>query len=374
MKLSLPRSWHSPAMESLAAQVTKLTQRANQETKPTSKMNAREILERIQGVLVKQRTEGMAALLLREDGVGLIHLTFPGEGKGLPLLKTCVYRFLDKGQSPGKVVAGLLKEWKLEKARFAGVLNRGSYTLFPADVPDVPREEWASTMRWRIKDQIDFPAAQAVLEVFDMPGTFPGKESGRIYVVAAQDAEVRKQVRLFHEANLELLTIDIQELALRNLTMGLPDDQEGMALLHLEQKNGLIMMVKGGHFYLARQMDIGVDTLLDSLGDLGEDIHGNTLGIAHSPLMDNLALEAQRTMDYFESHFSQTPAVSLHIAPMATTIPGFRQALARKLGMRIKELPLEEVINIPDAINSMDLALCLPAIGTALRAGSTLST
>ncbi|MEO5331524.1 MAG: hypothetical protein H7839_05825 [Magnetococcus sp. YQC-5] len=330
-------------------------------------VQAREWLERMRGKLVKKRPDGMAALILRSDGVGLVHLTFNKDKLHRPRLNVCHFQELSKGQSLARLAAGLVKARKLERARFVGVLDRNSYHLFPAEVPDVPREEWATAMRWRIKDQIDFPATQAVLEVFDMPPSRAAKDSERIYVAVAKDADVRRHVQLFLDAHLDLVAIDILELALRNVTIGLQDDQEGMALLHLEQKNGLIMMLKGGQFYLARRIDIGLNDLLESQKDQSPDDDDMFSAIYHSPLLDTIALEAQRTMDYFESHFGQAPAMSLHIAPLITPIPGFRQAMAERLGMRVKLLPLGEILEIPDTIDERNLALCLPAIGAAMR-------
>lgn len=330
----------------------------------------KERLKRVRRLFVKKRPEGLAGLISRPDGVGLVHLTFNPETEQRPRLNTCVFQEINKGQSPGRAAGTLVKANKLELARFVGVLDRNAYTVFPAEVPDVPREEWAKTMKFRIKDQIDFPVNQAVLEVFDMPGPYPGKDSGRIYVAAARDGEVRRHIQMFQEPNLDLQFIDILELALRNLTTALEDDREGLAMLYLEAKHGLIMILKNGNFYLARRIEIGLDAILNTMG---EESFGKSYGFNNSPLLDNIALEAQRTMDYFESHFSQAPVVALHIAPMITPIPGLRQAMATKLGMRIKQLPMNEIIDIADGITELDIARCLPVIGAALR-GSALPT
>ncbi|MBF0272313.1 MAG: hypothetical protein HQL98_09655 [Magnetococcales bacterium] len=313
---------------------------------------------RLRGRLGKKKAEGLAALYATVDGVGLIHLTAGEEGR--PRVNVCVFQPVAKGQSPGRVAQGMVKAYKLEKARFVGVLDRGSYMLIPADAPDLPREEWAAAMKWRIKDQISFPVTQAVLEVFDIPGNTPDADSGRIYVAAAKDGEVRRHVALFHEAGVNLIALDIPELALLNLMGGLVDEREGMGLLHLERKSGLVMMVKGGWFYLARRIENGLDTLMDSLEPDGS-------GVSDAPFMDRIALETQRTMDYFESHYSQAAASTLYVVPLPTPVEGFRQALAERLGMRIKYLPLQEILEIPAGIVEADLVRALPAIGAAMR-------
>ncbi|MBF0263080.1 MAG: hypothetical protein HQL97_14725, partial [Magnetococcales bacterium] len=246
----------------------------------------------------RKKAEGVAALHADSEGVGLVHVLFP-EGER-PKLQVCVFAPVAKGQTPAKVAQTLIKSHKLEKAHFVGVLDRSAYVLFPADAPEMPREEWNAAMKWRIKDQIPFPVTQAVVEIFEMPGN-----STRIYVAVAKESEVRDAVRLFQGVGVKLTALDIPELALRNLARGLPDDHDGMVVLHLERKSGMVMLIKRGRFYLARRFENGLDTLLQALDEDGG-------GVTRAPFMDRIALEAQRTMDYFESHFGQAQASSLH--------------------------------------------------------------
>ncbi|MBF0627330.1 MAG: hypothetical protein HQL91_03825 [Magnetococcales bacterium] len=316
-------------------------------------------LERLRKLLTKPKVAGMAALFASNNEVGLIHLV-PGSDTR-PRLNRCVFQTVPKGQKPGRVAQELVRAHKLEKARFVGLLDRNAYQLFPAEAPDLPREEWAAAMKWRIKDQISFPVIQAVLEVFDMPGNKPGAESARIYVAAAKDGEVRRHVQLFLEAGVNLTALDIPELALLNLTRHLEQARDGMALLHLEAKSGLVLMIRAGEFYLARRIEGGIDLLKESLSADGS-------GVTEAPFMDRIALEAQRTMDYYESHFGLTQVSSLQVMPLPTPLIGFRQALAERLGMRINYLNPDELLELPDGIPEENLARALPAIGAAMRA------
>ncbi|MEO5346635.1 MAG: hypothetical protein H7834_09690 [Magnetococcus sp. YQC-9] len=301
----------------------------------------------------KRSAEGMSALYINDEGVGLVHVEFP-DGQ-LPKLDVCAFAPFVKGQTAVKLAQTLIKMHKLEKSRFVGVLDRGAYVLFPADAPEVPREEWGAAMKWRIKDQINFPVTQAVVEIFDMPGN-----TSRIYVAVAKESEVRKLAQLFQAVKAKLLAIDIPELALRNLVKNLPDDAEGVVMLHLERKSGVVMMIKRGRFYLARRLENGLELLQSALTPDGG-------GLSSSPFMDRIALEVQRTMDYFESHFGQAQAGGLQIAPLLLPIEGFRQALAERLGMRIKFLPIADILQCPEELSESELARALPAIGAALR-------
>ncbi|MBF0342435.1 MAG: hypothetical protein HQL95_15930 [Magnetococcales bacterium] len=312
--------------------------------------------------LTKKQSAGMAGLYATGEGVGLVHVV-PGQDHRMRL-NVCAFQPLTKGQSPGKIAQGMIKSHKLEKAPYVGVLDRTTYLLLPAEAPDLPREEWSTAMKWRVKDQVGFPVSQAVVETFDMPGNTPDSDSGRIYVAVAKEVDVRKQVQLFHEAGVALHALDIHELALINLTRHLPEDAEGMALLHLEAKSGLVIMIKNGCFYLSRRIETGLSALMDSLGPDGS-------GIAQAPYMDRVALEAQRTMDYFESHFGQSPASSLYVAPLPVPVEGLRPALAERLGMRIRFLPAEEILEIPEGVPEENIARALLVIGAAMGRSHT---
>ncbi|MBF0263047.1 MAG: hypothetical protein HQL97_14555, partial [Magnetococcales bacterium] len=52
---------------------------------------------------------------------------------------------------------------------------------------------------------------------------------------------------------------------------------------------------------------------------------------------------------------------------LSVPIEGFRQALAERLGMRIRPLPVQEILDCPDDLAEVDLARLLPAIGATMR-------
>ncbi|MBF0625268.1 MAG: hypothetical protein HQL82_10745 [Magnetococcales bacterium] len=314
-------------------------------------------------LLRRSEVKGRVGLTVRADGIGLVHVVRRTGAR--PLVKVCRFIPNTGGGDGGAELFALiqtLKSLELLKGAFVGLLFPGQYQIFPAEAPQVPREELATAMRWRIKDRLDFPVADAVVDVFDLPGSRGGGEM--IYVVATQTGHVRGCARLFHDAGLTLAAIDILELALRNLTVLTRDDADGLGLLFMDRRDGLVLVTKGGVLYLARPIEQGVEQLLESLdGRAMVDAQE----MVRSPVLDTLSLEVQRTMDYFESHFGQPPVSCIHVAPTPVPFPGLQGALAEKLGMRIKNLPVTDILEWEDEVDAMDLARCLPALGAALR-------
>jgi MSHA biogenesis protein MshI len=294
--------------------------------------------------------------------MGLAHVVHrPGQR---PLLTVCHYHSQSGVRHPAEEAPDVVPAFRLDDVPFVGVLYPEQYMLFPAEAPPVPPQDVARAIRWRIKDQLDFPVDAAVVEVFPMAPT--SKVSNMVYVVAARAETIRQHVQWFTDGRMKLHAIDIMELALRNLMVRLEDDQDGTVLVQLRGSGGVVMIAHQQTLYLARRMDIGTSRLLDSLGGLSE-VDSTTL--ADSFIVEELTLELQRTIDYYESHFGRSRPVSVHLCPMTVQFPGLEQVLGDKLGMRIKSLPLEQIVEFAKPFDHFDVARCLPAIGAALRTG-----
>ena len=88
-------------------------------------------------------------------------------------------------------------------------------------------------------------------------------------------------------------------------------------------------------------------------------------GLQH--LLDNIVLEVQRSLDYYESHFSLPSVSGLVIAPMEKRIPGMMAYIASQLGVPVRMLDLNTLLDCPEYLSDELQARCLYAVGAALR-------
>lgn len=316
----------------------------------------------------------IVALIQREDGVGLAHLHVDPSGKQ-PQLRHCHFRPSVDPTARHAVVTQLVRQCGVEKCRFVGMLGHGAYTLFPADAPQVPRAEWAQNMRWKVGDRIDFPMEQAVVELFDLPGRNVGEESGKIYVVVAHQNVVQREVDLFLQAGLNLLSIDIPELALGRLTDGLQKEDQGVALLHFEAFSAMLIVRRYHRLYLARTIEVDLQKLLRSCTRKREP---GTMALAEDSILDDLLAVLYRTFEFYESNFIQPSLDILYIVPFLSPFEDVSQAggadqylillsqFSLHMEMSVRSLPLETMIQITPDIQPSDVIPCLPAIGAAL--------
>ncbi|MDE2088567.1 MAG: hypothetical protein KGJ12_00955 [Gammaproteobacteria bacterium] len=259
-----------------------------------------------------------------------------------------------------KTLAEGVQRYQLEGTPCVAVMEPGSYSLLQVEAPDVDPTELKAAVRWRIKDLIDFHIDDAVIDVFDIPGQTQRGRVRMMYVVAARTSLIQHRVDLLNAAGVELSAIDITELVLRNVTALLPEDVAGVALLHLRPDGGLITLTRQSTLYLARALDVAADL---------SGPQTEAPGAAVTPrLLDTIALEIQRSFDYYESYFSQPPLSGLVISaqPPAAASDLIPQ-VGSHLGGSVRALNLNAALECREPLSEHLQALCLPAIGAALR-------
>ena len=261
-------------------------------------------------------------------------------------------------------LAAVCEAHKLDKQALSEVMAPGEFTLQLLDAPQVAEEEMRDAVRWKIKDLLDYDIEHAVLDVFEIPGL---KEQGRmpqIYAVCAHEDKVRKCIEQAESADMALRYIDIPELAQRNIAARLADDEAGVALLNLQEDRGLLTLTQQSILYLARELDSGYRVLANTA--VAND---GALALSEMPGegLENVALEIQRSLDYYESHFRRPPIKTLLIAPLAQPLPELLEHIRSSLGLNVRMLDLAEMIDMPSEPNAQMQARAFYAIGAALR-------
>ncbi len=277
--------------------------------------------------------------------------------KGLPILEFCEYLPVKSDAEQGDLLAGLVEKKKLGKIRCISLMGSDAYHLLMVEAPEVPREELQEAMRWRIKDLINFPVEQAVIDVFDIPDQ---KSSGdMMYVVVAKEEDIAHRARMLLDAGFNLEMIDIMELAMKNVASLLPEDEHGVALVWLGLYSGSITLTKKGVLYFTRHLG-GAEKLFDEL--YSESITAEMEG-----WLDTVVIEIQRTLDFYESQYGEPPVAGVVLVPLIKPIEGVAEYLASQLGIKVGYLDLEQLVEMNVAIDDDTVALCLPAIGAALE-------
>jgi len=294
----------------------------------------------------KTRSDSLNALVMTPEGIS--SATVKQNKTGKPLLQRCAYDTLAPGQEMEalltKVVTGM------GKAPCSTLLDSSDYQLLMVEAPEVPSSELKAAIRWRIRDLIDFHIDDAVLDVFDTPPSGARGVQEHLYTVVSRSAVVKEKADTLQNAGAPLEIIDIPEMALRNIAARLDQDASGQATMYFGAEQGLITLTRDATLYLARSLDIGYRQLKET-----------------PELVDRLALELQRSMDYYDRHFQQAPISAITLCPTPERLPFMADQLTQLTGIDVHELSIDELVESKSPVDDELFARCLLAIGTALR-------
>lgn len=302
--------------------------------------------------------KGVVGLTFFSDGLALVQLESTVDGE--VTLKAAESVDCSSAER-ANVLTDLVQRHQLQNCPCCAVLARGTYNLIQIDRPDVPEAELRDAVRWQVKDLLDFPAEQAVLDLFSAEGAGGNMMS---FAVAASEDDIRCVVDVMQQASLDVKVIDIPELALRNVVDRSFESDRGVALLSLWRDNGLVTIVRKGEMCMARRINLGVQELV-AAADI-DDVDGIEISQAQQNILDNVVLEIQRSLDYYESSVSRQPVAAVLLAPLVDPIPGLQSYLDTYLTPDVKELDLSGWLGGCSVVTA-EQSRCIAAIGAALR-------
>ncbi len=294
------------------------------------------------------KTDGLWALVPQQTGTAFACIRQQKSGK--PLLESCGFYRLLPDQDIESNLQQVVRKRGLGKTPCSTVLRISDYQLMMVEAPEVPQAELRAAIRWRIRDLIDFHIDDAVLDVFDAPPSGARGSHDHLYVVVSRASSVKQRVDMLQDAGAALETIDIPELALRNIAAHLEQDKAGLAMLYFEAERGVITLTRDATLYLARSLDIGYRDLIQS-----------------PALVERLALELQRSMDYYDRRFQQAPVTSIVLCPLPQPARPLAEQLEQRTGIPVRVLQLEDIVELRNPLPEGQEPECLLAIGAALR-------
>ena len=298
------------------------------------------------------KRDSLCALVPQENGTAFACIR--EQTSGPPLLESCCFHPLLPDQAIENNLQQVVKKLGLGKAPCSTILGISDYQLMMVEAPEVPPAELRAAIRWRFRDLIDFHIDDAVLDVFDAPPSGARGTQDHLYVVVSRAAVVKQRVDMLQDAGATLEVIDIPELAMRNIAARLEQDKAGVALLYFEAERGVITLTRDATLYLARSLDIGYRDLIES-----------------PALVERLALELQRSMDYYDRHFQQAPISTIVLCPLPQPARPLAEQLEQQTGISVQSLALQDIVAASDSALEEHAAECFLAIGAALRSEPT---
>ncbi|AZG71828.1 biogenesis protein MshI [Shewanella livingstonensis] len=181
------------------------------------------------------------------------------------------------------------------RVRVQLVLSQQYYQLLQVEKPNVEPSEVTQALIWSVKDMVSEPVTNIYLDYFESSFI----SSTKVNVVVSSRQFLTQLASACDDNGLQVAGISIEELALSHVLAH--DNMAHMLVAHLPQQELLLLVVKAGEVLMQRRVR-GFNHLNKA-----------TLEELKQGLADNLSLEIQRSMDYFESQLRQAPVGSISI-------------------------------------------------------------
>ena len=277
-----------------------------------------------------------------------------------PFLKHCAVHSIGDGGAEAPLIS-LTRERSMARVPVSGVVRTEDYQLVQVEAPEVLASELRAAVRWRLRDAIDFDIDDAVFDIFEMPDPPRRTNNRMMFAVAARSAAVQRVSGVISPYARGFDVIDIPELCQRNLSALLPQDKKGVALLTLSDKFAQLVLTRESVLYLTRRIELTVSSDSLRLGDSN----------AVATDVSSLALEVQRSLDYYESHYDQTPISHLFIAPGDERAAALAKNLRNEMSLQIEPFNLSEVFEVEAGLTVDTDWTSLMALGAAVRSDRT---
>lgn len=308
-----------------------------------------------------KQTAGLVGLSVADDRVLIAQvLRDNSRGSGAPLLEKCSRQNLESSSQAREVITALVDSMELGGANCNYVLSPRDYNLYMIEAPAVEESELRSAIRWKIKDLLDMPVEDAAIDIFPVPESAFRGRAKMLYVVATPKTRIEAIIDLVGRADLKLQSIDVPELAIRNITQQFLDDTNGLAFIDLRKTGSTMNLSRNGELYLTRKISTQLDADVMSSRDWETQ-------------RDRLVLELQRSLDYYESQMGQDPISQLVMAPRAADSHEMAASLSEVLSIPVTVLDIAGQIEIAEGIDQDVKRSCMVAIGAALRSDKAVA-
>jgi len=244
--------------------------------------------------------------------------------------------------------------------RVVGLLHRTAYRLVSTEAPDLPREEWRDAVRWRLKDTVDFPVDEAVVDVLEVPQDSSARTARASIAFLAPSQAPRDMALVADDSGLSWSAIEVPETALRNLSTLAETPGKAHALMVFGQDHALLVITFNGELLMTRTIEVAASALIDS-----EESRGGALGRA--------GLEVLRTLDTYERTNSNAALSGLSVVLPSGT-EGMLEVLADLVYVPVKAYELGDKLDMGSAVDANGQPLTtltsleeLSVLGAALR-------
>jgi MSHA biogenesis protein MshI len=247
----------------------------------------------------------------------------------------------------------VVKELKLDTAECIWIMDPSHYqTILLEDLPVEPAE-FQEAVRWKIKKLISFPVEDTIIDSFPVPLQKTFRAQKMIMVVVTRASYLQPIAEQLLQSGVNLQVIDIFELALRNIASMFEDDLMPVALIYMQKKHTTLIITRQKNLYMARRIDLDFDAVNNTTSE--------------SSSLEKLALEIQRSFDYFQSQWRIAAPSGVLFAADRLVVVDIASKLTAYLAISVKPCELSNIVVNTGGLSVEQQNKYLPLLGGFLR-------
>jgi len=260
-------------------------------------------------------------------------------------LQRCVnFSAYEISQTPN-LIQSYIEQEKLSGESASIILDSADYQVLLTEMPEVSEDEICDALWWKVKDLVAFEVENAQVDYIELPEDSAKHQGRKVYAVIADKCKVAAKVSLVEELGLNPVLVEVPETALLHLVSNLCSDLVGTSILYMDPEQSLLLLLSEGNMYLSR-----------------------TLQYNYFDRLEAVALDLQRSMDYYESQIGKPPCTKVVVLPLQNDDSEIMQVLRANVGAEITSIDLNEIVNAKDTLNIDVQENCLLAISGAMHA------
>ncbi|MGX5913113.1 hypothetical protein ACR0ST_00060 [Aliidiomarina sp. Khilg15.8] len=285
------------------------------------------MIEPLRRLFTRSHSKYLVAIAVRQGRVNLMVTTHADE-LGDVVLKVNDEQSVEGGNYAAalNILLSRYEKLNLRNAPTQLVLNPRLVQQVSMDRPQLADGEIQSSLPWLLKDLVDIPSSDLIADYYDP--AIQAAAQDKIHVVAVQRSWLQKLIVPLQEARLQIAGIINEDLAITRL-FGV-DEHPRVLLAQYGQEQAQLLLIARQKLIVSRQLK----PLQSVAQGAGTSVDGYET--------DNLALELQRSLDYYSGQMRQAPLKHVQLALPGNQAQAIADTLAESLSLKVTLLPYPE--------------------------------
>lgn len=256
----------------------------------------------------------------------------------------------------GSALQEIVKKHDLHLIPTYWLLSPENYQLFLIESLPVEPKEFHDALNWRIRSLINYPLEEAVVDYFTLPNKKGSSARGAmIGAVVANINQLKIITECFTASGLCLTTIDIPELAMRNLSALYEDDEKSTAFIYFYEDKAILNITKQKILYFTRSINLTLNTTTNQKN------------------YELISLDILRYFDYYQSQWRNPSPHRIFIGTEKDNAETIAKSLSEHLLLTAEPYALKLSLANKDELHMLENKHLLMT-GCALRDGKQNAT